>query len=353
MRDTSPIATDLMSAQPTPITPPPAQTGADADSLSLARLCKALADPLRLDILRLLRTESFGVLELSRIVDVRQSALSHHLKVLATAGLVSTRREGTSIFYRRALLLPDDPWLNFKRQAFDSIDALPLASGLEKGIAAIQQEHSQQSLAFFSRHADQFARNQALIAEYDQYEATLHDLLDGLRLPRDSRVIEVGPGEGALLGQLADRFAHVTALDNSLEMLNRARNTIKGRQQEHVRFIHGDTTTGLKEGLSADLIVSNMVLHHIPSPAAALQDCARMLKPGGQLLLIDLSRHDQDWAREACGDLWLGFDDHDLDDWTAQAGLVTGQQLYLGQRNGFQVLIRLFLRPDIQPESTV
>jgi ArsR family transcriptional regulator len=335
-----------MNAQPATATP--AQT-ASTDPGSLARLCKALADPLRLGILRLLRTESFGVLELSRIVGVRQSALSHHLKVLATAGLVSTRREGTSIFYRRSLLLPDDPWRDFKRQAFHSIDELSLAPGLQDGITTIQQERARQSLAFFSRHADQFSRNQALIAEYDQYEATLHDLLDGLRLSRNCSVIEVGPGEGALLGQLADRYDNVTALDNSLEMLNRARSTIHGRRQEHVQFVHGDTTTGVEQGLSADLIVSNMVLHHIPSPAAALQDCARMLKPGGQLLLIDLSRHDQDWAREACGDLWLGFEDHDLDDWTAQAGLLSGQRLYLGQRNGFQVLIRLFLQPDISP----
>jgi len=336
-----------MSAQPAPFSQSAVPGHARADTDSLARLCKALADPLRLDILRLLRTESFGVLELSRIVNVRQSALSHHLKVLATAGLVSTRREGTSIFYRRALLLPEDPWQDFKRQAFRSIDALPLGPALQDGISTIQQERSQQSLAFFSRHADRFSENQALIAEYDQYEASLHDLLDGLRPPRGSRVIEVGPGEGALLGQLAERFDHVAALDNSREMLERARSTIKGQRQEHVRFIHGDTTTGVEQDLRADLIVSNMVLHHIPSPAAALQDCARMLKPGGQLLLIDLSRHDQDWAREACGDLWLGFDDHDLDDWTARAGLLSGQRLYLGQRNGFQVLIRVFLRPDI------
>ncbi len=324
-----------------------APTASGSDSASLARLCKALADPLRLDILRLLRTESFGVLELSRIVDVRQSALSHHLKVLAKAELVSTRREGTSIFYRRALLLPDDPWVDFKRQAFHSIDALPLAPELKQGITIIQQERSQQSLAFFSKHADQFRENQALIAEYDQYEATLHDLLDGLQLPRDSHVLEVGPGEGALLGQLAKRFDRVTALDNSLEMLNRARSTIQDRAHDHVHFIHGDTRTGIEQELHADLIVSNMVLHHIPSPAAALRDCAGMLNPGGQFLLIDLSRHDQDWARKACGDLWLGFDDRDLDDWTAQAGLISGQQLYLGQRNGFQVLIRLFLRPEI------
>ena len=86
----------------------------------MAQLCKALADSLRLEILRLLRTESFGVLEICRAVEIRQSALSHHLKVLANAGLVSTRREGNSIFYRRALISSSDALPEFKQSAFAS-----------------------------------------------------------------------------------------------------------------------------------------------------------------------------------------------------------------------------------------
>jgi DNA-binding transcriptional ArsR family regulator len=82
---------------------------------SLASVSKALGDELRLEILHVLRTESFGVLELCRILSIRQNALSHHLKILATAGLVSSRREGNSHFYRRVLLLPEDPFISVKQ----------------------------------------------------------------------------------------------------------------------------------------------------------------------------------------------------------------------------------------------
>lgn len=326
---------------------PVANTDQDCNATeAMAQLCKALADQLRLDILRLLRTESYGVLELARIVDVRQSALSHHLKVLANAGLVSTRREGNSIFYRRALLLGDDTFLAFKQQAFASIDCLPLRPALAEGIRCIQQERSQQSLQYFARNADRFRENQELVTPYEQYQDTLQTLLDDLQLPASSRVLEVGPGEGALLGQLAQRFNMVIALDNSLDMLNRARTSIAEQGLTNVDFIFGDTTVAVQQQLQCDLLVCNMVLHHIPSPAEALDDCAQLLDPGGQMLLIDLSRHDQDWVRKACGDLWLGFDNKDLDDWAAHAGLSAGPAMYLGLRNGFQIQIRIFTRTE-------
>lgn len=315
----------------------------------LARVFKALADPLRLDILRLLRAGSFGVLELSRIVDVRQSALSHHLKILAQAGLVSTRREGNSIFYRRALLLTDDALLTVKQSAFVALDQLPLRSGLAAGVQQIHDERSEQSLLFFERHAERFLEKQELVAEYAHYRDTLHDMLDGLKLTKQARVLEVGPGESPLLRELASRFPNLTALDNSMEMLNRARNALAQRldtpsASHPVEFIHGDTRVALTQGLAYDLLIYNMVLHHIPSPRETFQDCARLLTNNGTLLLIDLSHHDQDWVRESCGDLWLGFTEQDLDAWAEEAGLDCGQRVYLGLRNGFQVQMRVFTR---------
>jgi DNA-binding transcriptional ArsR family regulator len=315
----------------------------------LARVFKALSDPLRLDILRLLRAESFGVLELCRIVDVRQSALSHHLKILAQAGLVSTRREGNSIFYRRALLLTDDPLLTVRQSAFSALDQLPLREALASGIQQIHDERSEQSLLFFERHAERFLEKQELVAEYAHYRDTLHDLLDGLELPSQPQVLEVGPGESPLLSELAHRFRNLTALDNSMEMLNRARNAMAQRLNKDdlalpVTFIHGDTRVALTQGLQFDLLIYNMVLHHIPSPRETFQDCAQLLNQHGTLLLIDLSHHDQDWVRESCGDLWLGFTEQDLDAWAEEAGLDCGQRVYLGLRNGFQVQMRIFTR---------
>ncbi|MDT8429649.1 MAG: metalloregulator ArsR/SmtB family transcription factor [Pseudomonadales bacterium] len=333
------------------------QNSTEVEILSV--LCKALGDPLRLEILRLLRNESFSVLEICRILSIRQSALSHHLKILANTGLLTTRREGNSIFYRRPMLLAKDRFHAFRKNCYELIDQTPLRVELKQGIAAIHRERSEQSLLFFTRHADQFREQQELITAYEDYEETLLELLNGLSLPGSLRVMEVGPGEGGLLARLAERFEQVTGLDNSLDMLNRARQTMTTSGNDNVSFIHGDTRTAIKHGLHSDLLIFNMVLHHIPSPREAFQDSATILDSGGLLLLIDLCHHDQDWVRDTCGDLWLGFDNEDLDSWARQAGLTPGQSMYLGLRNGFQILMRLFSKntpvahgPQLNKQST-
>jgi ArsR family transcriptional regulator len=93
-----------------------------------------------------------------------------------------------------------------------------------------------------------------------------------------------------------------------------------------------------------------MVLHHVPSPAEVFSDSAALLKPGGSLVVTDLCRHDQRWAKENCGDLWLGFEPEDLTRWANAAGLEDSESLYLGLRNGFQIQVRRFEKtnPSIQ-----
>jgi ArsR family transcriptional regulator len=307
------------------------------------RLCKALADDLRLVILRLLQSESFGVLEICRILDIRQSALSHHLKILSSAGLVSTRREGNSIFYRRALIVDTDPFEEFKRSAYANIDRLPIPKPTIKRLQLIQHERSQHSLDFFTRNADKFREKQGLITEYKQYATNLEDLISDIGFEDEPVVMEVGPGEGELLLKLANTFQRVIALDNSEEMLEKARGTITKKTIDHVEFIHGDTGVAVRNNLRCDLMIFNMVLHHIPSPAEVFHDAKKILNDNGVLLIVDLCSHDQDWVRESCGDLWLGFDKNDLASWALEAGMAEGQSLYLGLRNGFQIQVRLFL----------
>lgn len=308
------------------------------------RLCKALADDLRLEILRLLKTESFGVLEICRVIGIRQSALSHHLKILANAGLVSTRREGNSIFYRRPLILDSDPFADFKNSAFTNIDRLPLSDHTMEQVEVIHHERSQQSLDFFKRNADKFGEKKGLITEYQQYASSLEDLIAGISFPQPPVVMEVGPGDGELLLQLAQQFEHVVAMDNSAEMLEQARKTLDEHAVDNVEFIHSDITKAPKRGLHCDLIILNMVLHHIPAPVEVFREASRLLNKGGALLLVELINHNQDWVRESCGDLWLGFETQDLVNWAMEAGLVEGQSLYLGLRNGFQIQVRLFVK---------
>ena len=309
---------------------------------SLTDLNKALGDSLRLQILRLLKSESFGVLELCRILGIRQSALSHHLKILSNAQLVSTRREGNSIFYRRAFLSGDDYYREIKESVFDQVDLLPLAESAEKKISQIQLERAQQSLSFFNKNADKFKEQQGLIVAHDDYGSILHDVIDSLGLNNKATVLEVGPGEGLLLTELAAKFKKLIALDNSKEMLEKSKEAIAKGKFNGVQFILGDTTIARKKDVLSDLIIFDMVLHHISSPTKTFKDSSALLNENGYLLIADLSTHDQDWVRESCGDLWLGFDETDLNHWAQKAGLVTGQSSYLGLRNGFQIQIRVF-----------
>ncbi|PCH63227.1 MAG: ArsR family transcriptional regulator [SAR86 cluster bacterium] len=311
----------------------------------LTQLCKATADGHRLQILRVLKRESYGVLELCNILAIKQSTLSHHLKILANAQLVATRREGNSIFYRRKLVLDNEQFRSIKQSLFDQIDTLPLEQDIRRQMALIQQERSQLSLNFFKRNASKFAEKQGLITEYADYKTSLSDLIWGIDLHADASVMEVGPGEGELLIELAEHFQHLWALDNSSEMLNRAKLAAEQAGHNKINFVLGDTGVASKQQLRCDLVIFNMVLHHISSPARTFEEAAAVLKPKGHLLIVELSSHNQDWVRQSCGDLWLGFDSEELSHWARAAGLDDGKSLYLGLRNGFQIQMRLFSKP--------
>ncbi|MNJ22797.1 Biofilm growth-associated repressor [compost metagenome] len=310
---------------------------------ALAALCKAGGDPLRLNVLRALASDSFGVLELAQIFAIGQSGMSHHLKVLAQAGLVATRREGNAIFYRRAL--PDGLSLGGKLHAalLEEVDGLTLADDVQARIAQVQQRRAATSQDFFLRVEEKFRAQQDLIAGLPQYRESLLALLDKLSFEAGANALEVGPGDGEFLPELARRFTRVTALDNSPTMLDLARRVCEREGLANVNLQLADALSATD--VEADCVVLNMVLHHFSAPAEALRQLANRVKAGGSLLVTELCSHDQSWAREACGDIWLGFEQDDLARWASAAGLAPGDSLYVGLRNGFQIQVRHFQRP--------
>lgn len=309
---------------------------------ALAALCKASGDELRLNVLRALANDSFGVLELAQIFDVGQSGMSHHLKVLAQAELVATRREGNAIFYRRAL--PDSLRLGGRLHAalLEEVDDLTLPPDVQARIAQVQQRRAATSQDFFLRVEEKFRAQQDLIAGLPQYRESLLALLDKLNFDPAASALEVGPGDGGFLPDLARRFAQVTALDNSPTMLELARQVCQREGLDNVNLQLADALGATD--VEADCVVLNMVLHHFSDPALALRQLAKRVKAGGSLLVTELCSHDQGWAREACGDLWLGFEQDDLARWANAAGLAPGDSLYVGLRNGFQIQVRHFQR---------
>ncbi|MGF6224618.1 ArsR/SmtB family transcription factor [Pseudomonas frederiksbergensis] len=313
------------------------------DCDELAALCKAGGDPLRLNVLRALANDSFGVLELAQIFGIGQSGMSHHLKVLAQADLVATRREGNAIFYRRAL--PHTDLLGGKLHAalLEEVDNLTLPTDVQSRIGQVHGQRAAASQDFFSRVAEKFRAQQDLIAGLTQYRESVVALLDKLSFGPGATAIEVGPGDGGFLPELAHRFVQVTALDNSPAMLDLARQVCEREMLANVSLQLADALNGVS--LKADCVVLNMVLHHFAAPAEALKRMADLLQPGGSLLVTELCSHNQSWAREACGDLWLGFEQDDLARWATAAGLIPGESLYVGLRNGFQIQVRHFQRP--------
>ena len=313
---------------------------------TIASLCKAGADPLRMVVLRLLARDSFGVLELAQIVDCTQSGMSHHLKVLAGAGLVAKRREGNSIFYRRADRALVPALAPLQDSLLASADQLALDAPVLDRLETVQAERAERSRLFFDEHAAAFRQQQELIAEYALYGAQTAQQIAAAFPRRGGLALEIGPGEGAFLGELSNRFAHVVAVDSSPLMLAQARQRIAADGLANIELIEGDTRHPRLQGLNADCAVLNMVLHHVASPAALFRDLAASLAPGGQLFVTDLCYHGQGWVQLACGDLWLGFEPEELGQWATAAGLVErGSGIYLAQRNGFRVQIRQFELP--------
>lgn len=307
-----------------------------ASFAALAQGAKALGDSQRLWLLRLLRHSAYAVSELAAILDMSQPALSHHLKKLFEASLVDRHREGNSNYYRRGCACATEPFAS----VLAALDQLPLATPLKRRRDAVLTEREQQSQRFFDSHAQEFATQRARISTPASYGDVL--LAQIARFTEQQRrALEIGPGDGALLNQLAHRFQKVVALDHSEAMLSNsasAAGTLRNVSFRKQRF------EALKAQAEFDLVVAAMVLHHSSDPAGFIAHSAGCLQPGGVLAIAELCSHDHHWAQDACGDRWLGFETEELIGWAKAAGLACLATEYLAQRNGFRIQILSFRR---------
>ncbi len=304
-------------------------------------ISKAAADPLRRDILKLLHEDSFGVLELCRILDIPQPALSHHLKLLHQSGLLSRRRDGTAVFYRRALQDGQGPLTAYIDAMFAIIDSLPLPAALATRVDDVYQARAARSRKFFADNAGALSAQQALISTPDVYLAAVADYLALSDTPK-GYALDVGTGDGAALALLSANFTQVLGIDESATMLCRARQRVSDEDLDGVALRKGGFTA--LTGEVFDAILCSMVLHHSHAPSRFIAHAARLLGTGGLLLVIELCSHDQDWVRDACGDVWLGFEPADIDAWAQAAGLKPEPGQFLAQRNGFRLQIKPYVK---------
>ena len=291
----------------------------------------AAGDQRRALMLRLLAHDSFSVNEFSLLLGMAQPAVSHHLKILREAGLLASRREANSIFYQRGVSA-DSP---LKQAIFNALDQQPIAGGMLKKIDSLHGERAHQVKRFFASNADGLKSQQKLISESMVYAPSLRELWRSLASSR-AQALEIGPGDGEILACLAEDFDEVTAIDQAEAMLAPVREAT-GRFT-NVSLLHREFTR-FRTRSRFSTVVAAMVLHHMPAPRQFFTHAARLLEEQGCVLIAELERHEHDWVRDACGDLWLGFESSELDQWALDAGLVPGPSQYLAQKNGFSIQI--------------
>lgn len=280
----------------------------------LLDLLKALADENRLRLVAVLARGEFTVQELTAILASGQSRISHHLKVLADAGLVAVKRQGTWAYYR---LAPGD---ELAAQLL-----APLAGRYAEvtghpddllRLARILEERRQASRDFFDRHARQ----------WDDMAATLlptvpsRDQLLAALPATTELIVEVGIGTGGLLAALSGRCARLIGVDHSPAMLEQARQRVEVEGLGNVELRLGEMAHLPLGDASVSILILNMVLHHAPDPAAVFYELRRVMAAGGLLLVTDLLRHDEEWVRGELADQWLGFDAEELRNWLAGTG---------------------------------
>lgn len=274
---------------------------------------KALADDVRLRIVQALMGAELSVAELVLVLGLPQSTVSRHLKPLRDCSLVETRREGTSVYYRKGPALADS---DLDRVLERELSRLSTAKKDAASLKRVLEQRRRRSREFFEKVAGNYGELTQPGGGWSALAAGLAAGFAGLD------VADLGAGEGDLSLLLA-RFARsVTSVDSSPAMLRevglRAEAMGLGRV---VKVCEGDLEKlPLADG-SVDAVFLSQALHHAAQPAKAVSEAARILRKGGRLILLDLDRHDQDWVREQWADQWLGFDEREIRGWFAQGGL--------------------------------
>jgi ArsR family transcriptional regulator len=284
---------------------------------SLLTILRGLADPSRVRILLLVRRMELSVGELAVVMGQSQPRVSRHIRILADAGLVRRAKEGAWVFVRLGLPTICGPVLA-------AIDALAGQAGADDQarLAEVRAERAVAADAWFAARAADWDRERALYIAESRVEAAIVAALgDASDL---GALIDVGTGTGRMIELLGSRASRALGIDRSPEMLRLARGRIEAIGFAHAEVRHGDMYALPRPEHSADTVVLHQVLHFADDPAAVIAEAARVLAPGGRLLVIDFASHDREELRSQQRHARLGFAEDQLLGWMTAAGLAAG-----------------------------
>jgi len=276
---------------------------------------RAVAEPTRLRLLALCSENELTVTELTTILGQSQPRVSRHLKLLCEGGLLERFREGNWVFYRLArlggrglaerlasLLPADDPIIVRDRER----------------LGEIERERERAASAYFAQNAHQWGAIRSLHVDERDVEAALAHCLDD-RSVRD--LLDIGTGTGRMLELFAPRVESAVGLDRSRDMLAVARVNLERAMLRNCTVRLGDMYALPFTTPSFDLVILHQVLHFAERPAEAVAEAARVLRPGGRLLIVDFAPHQLEALREDHAHRRLGFADAEVREWSAKVGL--------------------------------
>ena len=289
----------------------------------LLLLLRAMNDPTRLRILRLIGRMELAIGEVATLLAQSQPRISRHVRILAEAGLVDRHKEGAWVFLRPgpALLLPSvSALLNDSAFAADQ----KTEQDMER-LGAVRAERARAAAQWFSAHAAEWDSIRSLHIPEEAVEAAILDSLGDAPL---GRMLDIGTGTGRMTELLAARASHVVAVDNSPEMLRlaRAKFANSGNERladpEQVALQLGDFNALPLDDASIDFAILHQVLHFAQMPEQVVAEVARVLAPGGRVLIIDFAPHDLEELRDKHAHARLGFADDSMARWFHDGGLI-------------------------------
>ncbi len=274
---------------------------------------RALADPTRLRIMALLEKDELSVNELQEITRLGQSRISTHLGLLQEAGLLQSRREGKRTFYKLNQNA-DEVAREFIQLAVRGAKETHEHALDQLNLKRVLARRDEQAQVYFNQVAGRFDR---VYGPGRSWQA-LGNLL--LRILPPLVVADLGSGEGLVSELLARRCKKVIAVDNSERIVAFGAAKAKKNGLKNLEFRLGDLEAPPIDPQSVDLVILSQALHHAAVPARAIASAHKILRAGGQIMILDLVQHHFEKARELYGDRWLGFAESDLQGWLEEAG---------------------------------
>lgn len=273
---------------------------------------RALADPTRLRLMALLEKDELSVNELQEITHLGQSRISTHLGQLQNAGLLQSRREGKRTFYS---LKPSDKEAgDFAQLAIRGGKEMPEHTSDAVNLKRILALRKEQAQLYFNQVAGRFDRSYGPGRSWQAFGQLL------LRILPPLEIADLGSGEGLLSELLARRAKKVIAVDNSEKMVVFGAEKAEKNGLKNLEFRLGELDNPPIASSSVDVVILSQALHHAEMPLTALASAYKILRPGGQILILDLLEHGFEKARELYGDRWLGFKTSALHGWLETAG---------------------------------